>query len=593
MILYYLNNKGAVKSVDFETQVTLTEPAFVIGLVNVGVRSTFVCQNNSLTPREVLATSSPLVSPKGILLSDYGPAGRVVAPVQVNQMFAGSGSSAGGPVGESYFTLLEGYLSAQFPIRQGGATPEYQYQRALDVIQLLNARILEITEVPDPTQIKRRGPYATIVSPYIVESSSVLTPFDVDFNYHYLRGSDNDPIHGILKLKLEGQENVTSTIYHSSEFIPAELVDFREPHERFYITQAHMLSDQVNQIVGKNYVLLNTFYRFQPTGAPTGTLADYQINPTGREHGKKEPWLIFTHDSDTYLEGVQHLNKLELTYKKYHKHEGVLYHDAVLCKITNIPNGNLAVTKPDLRFVGNFQMQENPTDIASLEELFLNDDSIYSALYEAGESGAYVVRPQNLNAVVDTGGGDLGYDLVKSGVSSSLQSFIEIKPPVQILNQFSLVIKVRKKTGTSGGSPSLSSNLAGSSHLGENSGGIRTFFSSAGAPRLSIGVTAQNGGQISANEIRASDSNLDSRISTSEFRTFIFMFDGTRGYIYRNNGVDYANSNQTTFAGRIAGSKHPIRIGRNIDGSTTSDFIVAYAKLYLRTLSLAEIQAQP
>lgn len=129
-------------------------------------------------------------------------------------------------------------------------------------------------------------------------------------------------------------------------------------------------------------------------------------------------------------------------------------------------------------------------------------------------------------------------------------------------------------------------------------GGIKIFSSSTGTLRLAIGGTALNGGVGTANEIRGSDSLTDGHISSAEFRTFIFTYDGTEGSIYRNNGVRYNGSGEgLELPNRTAESRLPIVLGLSdplqIGIAGPSGIIYEYLKFFDRVLTMDEILAQP
>ncbi len=484
------------------------------------------------------------------------------------------------------------------PIYEVSVTTDNKLLKRSETEIVAEDKVFELTEESHPDQFEKIGPYAVMVSPYVKEASDVSNVSSVDFIYDGIKGSVSEPIYSLDKelefVRLNAKENVEKIIYHSSQYTPNILVPFREVHQRVYTGVdsaaeiAQMLTDQANHVSGKGYLAGLSYYRYN--GTPTGNIADYTLVTEGNSTGSKPEWLFL--EGDTYLEGVNHLNKITAVFKPIHKVSGVSYYDVVVCTIEAHTNGNLDSTKPDLTQIGIFNLNENPSDIPSLTDLFFDDSSPYGNSYPDGEKPGSMVNPDN-TVVVSLGGGQYAYRTNNESAGSADDPFLRFQGfRIPLRRVWTIVIKVRKWTGDAGGG-TLGTNLIGSCHLANNSGGLKVFFSSQGTPRVSIAPTSLNGGQTSVNEARGSDANPDAKISSTEARTFVISFDGTNVSFKRNNNIEYLTSNVGAFARRTAESQHPIQIARNIDGSSNTDIEVHYIQFYNRLLTSDEILALP
>jgi hypothetical protein len=423
----------------------------------------------------------------------------------------------------------------------------------------------------------------------ILPSTSSLTSHLVNFTRSRFHGNETDPIYQMISIARENSIHLNqSVIYHSGIVIPDIFFENRPTHTKYYTDTAQMIADQANQLVDLVYLAGSVFYQYN--GVANALITDYTDVSSKSSTGTKPSWLFI--EGDEYLVGTVNLNELTATFKKFHKVSSVVYTDVVVLSVLAVPGGNLDTTIPDLSLVLDLPLNENPQDIPNLEDLFFDDNSFYDPYYENGEGVASMVNPEN-TVVVDLGGGEFAYRTFNASVTASLRPFLRIQQlKVPIKNVFSIVIRLRKFEGDVG-TGTLGSNILGSIHMANNSGGVKIFSSSQGTMRMSIGATALNGGQVSANEIRGSDANEAGKISSVEYRTFIFMFDGTDGYMYRNNGTDYVNSGRSNCAGRTAESINPIQIGRNIDGTSNTDLLIQYFRIYNRLLTIPEITALP
>lgn len=463
-----------------------------------------------------------------------------------------------------------------------------------NLLAAVEDEVQAVTREGHPDQIKEVGLFATHVSKYIREAVSIADPFTVDFSLSRIRGSSADPVYKFLRfIRENGLQNNEAIIYHSSDQVPSVFVPFREVHQRFYTLESQMLSDQANQVIDKGYLVGGSYWRYN--GTPNGLISDYTAVTDGNSRGEKPSWLFL--EGDTYLTGVDNLNEITAVFKPFHKVGGTVYLDVVVCTIVAIPNGNLDASKPDLGLVLDCQMNENPI-LGDLEDLFLIDGSFYGPLFPIpGESPVSVYNPNNVG-VISLGGGNFAYQIgnVTGSLSISNRPLIIIQGLQVVLRfQFTIVVRVRAVSGVAG---SLGNNILSNQSDSQNTGGVKIFSSSTGTLRLSIGQTSLNGGVGTANEIRGSDSLTDGHISSAEFRTFIFTYDGVEGNIYRNNGVRYNGSGEgSELPNRTAESRLPIVLGLS-DASTVgtvgpSALIFEYLRFYNRVISPAEILALP
>jgi len=239
------------------------------------------------------------------------------------------------------------------------------------------------------------------VSAGVATIQSILdrfTAFTVSFASSGEHGSETDPIYHFLSVdRTNGRDKNQRIVYHCASLTPNILVAAKPISPlSIYDNQAAMLAGQGSQVNGSHYYYTGSTSAWRYNGVANGLISDYTevVEIVGwQEWGTRPTWLFVTGDS--YLTGVNNLNRLTFTFHKYWD-DGTPFppKNIVICSIKNITNGNEDTTKPDFSLLVQLNFDENssPIDTNSIVNTSIYSNDVDTTLQNPTAGTSYVLR---------------------------------------------------------------------------------------------------------------------------------------------------------------------------------------------------------